>query len=738
MFETAGAPTIVEPAGSIVWLVLLPLLGAIGAAISALGATPRDRLAARIAIAVHGGWLALAVAVGVRLALMPPGRMLTQHVAQLARLGQLDLTLDLALDPASAALTVLVAFVALASVLHATWSCDEGLTSRLGWTSLLAAGVTLVVVADTWPFIVIGLELAVLGSWGLARGGSARRLGVALAGDASIAVAAGVLFWSLGGSFSAAGYTPDAQPRYALVAVTNQSAPAGKSTLTLSSYAGALVVADDGPPLPNEPLRAPFTVVLDPGTYSFRIQAGVASSDNVVSHVALSAGHAYVLVPYGPTASLRALGDELVVPRPASLGQGSARAVLASRAILGVRVTTLVTLLVALGALLRLGLLARTGAPPVAFALEAIPVVVVVMRVAPLVDTAWPSSTALATAAAAVAVVCAADAAGAREHQRGARASLAAIAATAVAAVLAGDVAGALTITVASVLAASAATCAAAGDGDVRWLGVACAAMTGLLPGAGVSAGQASAMAAEVASGRGVPAASLTAAALALVALALFRVYGARIETGRTTGGHAGPRVVVATLAIGSLAAGAALGVATTPFGGHAAPLARRLVGTTSLAIDNAPRLFVGTIGATILAAAFGLLVARRSSDAEGPPRWLAVLELPGRLAARGAAALGALARRVEGAVASMDEHVLDDVASVVAQAAIRAGALLRRGESLGSSAVWEKTVDRAGVAVLAKVGLDDPRVQDRVRTAVVLVMVALLGLVVLSSVLLG
>lgn len=735
MFETAGAPTIVEPARSIVWLVLLPLLSAIAAGVLSLGRRPRDRLAAGVSIAATGGWLALAIFVAWRLFVLPHGRVLAQHVAQLARLGQLDVALDLAVDPGGAALSAVVAFVGFASVLHAAWTAEEGLASRVGFTSLLGAAATLVVTTDAWPFVVVGLELALLASWGLSRGGSRRRVGVALAGDASIAIGTVLLFWSLGGSFTPFGFSPDAQPRYALVAATNREAPEGRATLTLTSHAGALVVADDGPPLPGEPLRAPFTATLEPGSYSFRIQAGVASADSVVSHVSLAPSRAYVLVPYGPTASLRALADELEIPRPLALGQGTARALLATRTIFYVRVGTIVTWLVFLGALLRLALLARSGPARFGVALEVVPILVVALRVAPIVEASWPSIAALGIVVAAAAVVFAGDAAAASDPQHAVRGALAALVAVALSAILAGDASSAVVVAIAAVLGASAAACGATGDGDVRWLGVACAAMTGLLPGAGVSTGVTAALAAEVASGRGSLAAALSVVAMILVAAALFRMYGARIGVAAGAGGLV-PRVVVAALAIASLAGGAALGVATTPFGGRTAPLARGLVAATSSAIDGAPRLFAVAAAASVVAAGLGLLLARRASEGAAP-RWLEVLGLPARVAARAASAVGAVARRGEGAVASMDDDVLDDVFGVVASAAVRVGAFLRRGDSLAAR-VTDAGIERAGVAVMARLRLDDPRARDLARTGLVLAMVVLLGVIVLSSVLLG
>ena len=720
MFETAGAPTIIEPDGSIAWLVLLPLWSALACVLTTFRRSgtraSRDRVAATVTIAAHGAWLSLAIALSLRLVFMPSGRTLFQHVAQLARLGQLDLTLDFALDPTAAALSVLVSFVGLASALYTSFTAvrsasDEAeVVPRLGWISLLGAAVNLVVISETWPFVVAGLELALLATWGLSRGASSRRVGLALAGDALVAIAGVLLFWSLGGTFSPFGYTPDAQPRYALVAATNQEAPAGKSRLTLSSYAGALMVADDGPPLPNEPIKSPFSIILEPGNYSFRIQAGVASSDNVVSHVALAPGHAYVLTPFGPTSSFRALSDEIVVPRPSALGQGSARAVLATRTVLGVKTSVFVCWLTMIGLLMRLALLARHGPPRVAAALEAVPVIAVALRVAPLVEPTLFSTGLLAVVAASVAVVLAADAAAARDPHRAVRGALAAVTALAVVSVVVGDSPSAIVLAVAVVLGAAAATCGAAGDGDPRWLGVACAALTGLLPGAGISAGTAALLTTGLAQAE-LPkiAAAISVVALALVSLAVFHVYGARINSGARGHKQIGARGVVAVLSVASLSVGAALGVATSPFGGRAAPIARRLVVGASTVIDGSPKLFALGLLATIGAAVFGMLTAHRASDKGAG--WLAVLDLPGRACGRAVGLVGAAAQRVEVGVASIDEHVIEDMIGITASVAHR---------------IRKPTAPA-----------DGGKLRDRLRLGALLLLICLLGSVVLSSVML-
>src|SRR4051812_35462290 len=110
MFETAGTLTIVELTSSLAALVLLPLFWAAFAALAALRGTGGP-LAMRAAIAAGGGTLGLAAVHAWRAAQSPPGHAAQQHIATLARIGQLDIGLDLVRDPTSATCALLAAIV---------------------------------------------------------------------------------------------------------------------------------------------------------------------------------------------------------------------------------------------------------------------------------------------------------------------------------------------------------------------------------------------------------------------------------------------------------------------------------------------------------------------------------------------------------------------------------------------------------------------------------------------------
>jgi hypothetical protein len=739
MFETAGTLTIVELASSLVALVLLPLLWAAVAVLAVLRGAG-SRFAVRVAIATSGGAFGLAVAHAIRASQLPAGRVAEQHVAQLARIGQLDIALDLVRDPTSATFAVLVSFMAFAAVLHAVWTVPKGIAARLAWTGLAASAALLVVLSDGLPTLAVGLQMATLAAWAMAGGGRARPLGLVLAGDVAVVFVAWVLFWSLGGTFGASGYTPDPQPRFAIVALQEPLRADAKATVSLTTYEDALVSSDDGPPLPGEPLRSPFTLTLDPGNYSFRIQAGAATTDLLVTHVMLAAGRAYVLTPYGPTTSFRNLDDQLAVPRPTPTGPASMRAVLAGRTIAGLALPTVLGIVAVLAALLRLALLGRSDRGGLAYALEGVPPVVLVMHVAPLVDPG--AAAALAITPALAATVFAGSAAASRSRSAVPRAALAALASLALSAILLGETAGALTLIVAATLGTAAMTAALDSEADVRWLGVASASVAGVLPAAGASSGVApvivGAFAASAANRiAGGVAAPLATIAVILVSLAVFRVYGATIAVGRATTGPRGPRALVVTLAVLSLGAGAALGAGSSPFGGRAVPLARRLVEGVG-GLDGAPKISLAALGLALAAAVIGLVAARRATRTPEAPGWLVALKAPALVVERGAAVCASLVRFFVRSVIVMNEDVIDDVTEVMASGVSVIGAGVRRADAVVARGLLARALGRGADEVVVRTGIDHPRRFERVTLVLVIGMVVLLGAVVLSSVILG
>jgi len=760
MFETSGTLTTVELDSTLVWLVILPLLGALLAAAAAIRGKG-ERLAARLVIAIVGAVTGLAVFHAIRAAQTPLRRVVEQHVGSIVRLGQLDLGASLVREPTSAALTVLVSVLSLAAVLHVTFTAADpreklGVAPRIAWTCVATSGVMLVVLADALPVVVMGLGIATLAAWSLGSSSRPRSLGAALAGDVGVVLAAWIMFWSLGGAFGASGYTPDPHPRFALVVLPG-AAPApggpGKAVVSLTTYEGALVTSDDGAPLPGEPLRSPFSVAVEPGIRSFRIQAGAATSDMLVTHVTLASGRAYVLSPYGPTASARNLADQLAVTRPTATGPAAMRAVLGSRTLAFLPVAPVIVFLVIASALLRLVPLARSGRGGLVQAMEVVPAVVLAMRIAPLLEPAGPMATGLALLPAIAALALAGDAAGAKSRAEVPRTVAASLASIAVVAVLLGEPAAALVIVVAASLGVAASIVALDSETDVRWLGVASASLVGVLPGAGTSAGIAAALAGAfgvAAAGRvaGAAVAPILVVTTMLLSLAAFRVYGASIKgapplVSSPPSGPAPPApaplgALVVFLAAASLLGGAALGAGTSAFGGQVAPLARRLV-VGSGGLDHGARIAAMAFALALSAAVVGLIAARLV--ARGPePAWLSVLRAPasvaGRVGGLGARATTFLARSVK----VMDVEVLDDVLDLVSGAIWWTARLVRivgPAEATATGARVGASAQGQG-ARSARVGVDDPRTWAVVRIGLLLGMVALLGLVVLSSFFLG
>jgi hypothetical protein len=670
MFETAGALSIVEPLASLVWLVAVP---ALWAAVAVLGAVMRgragsaarrsaiDAVVAPACVAFAAALAVIAIVHAARLAALRPRRILTQHLGVLVRVGQLDASFELGLDARSAILSVTVALVALAAALHASTQKDG--PPRLAATGLLTFGAMLAVLADSWLIGLAGIGATTLA---LATSVPRRAAASAFAGDALIALGFTVLFWALGGTFSGAGYASDLEPRLALVSVPNAPAPPDKASLSVTTFGGALVTSDGGPSLSGEPLRAPFTVLVDPDVYSFRVHTGPSAADRVVTHVSLAAGRAYVLTPYGPTTSTRNLHDQIAVARPRASGPDAVAAVLSERTAGGVSVVDLVAALVVLGALLRLGLICG-GSAGLAAPIAAVPGVDVATRLAPLMQTLAP----LAICAAFAALLLAAR--GCTRQSAGAAAghALAAAIAMALSAMALGDVAAGFVIALPAVLAAAAAVASLESGGHPGWFAAAAAAMVGLLPGGAANPGFAAMLARSLGdfaeSGEQVVSA-FAALVLFVASCAVFRAHRqprpAEPKTPLTA------RALAPALVTLSVVIGAVLGTATTSVGGSVTVLGRRLLASPAPSVS--PREGVALLAAVATVAAAGLLATASKRE-----RWLAWLGGPGRLLDRAgdgaASVVGLLAR---GATA-MDRDVIEDVPRAVGAVLARAASAL-------------------------------------------------------------
>lgn len=757
MFEAEGPLAIVQPTLTLIGLVALPIVwtlavfvlarirfsGAIGASSRALGVN----VSSAVAIFGAGGTLLLTLLFAIDLALRPRGYVLVQHVSQVIRLGQLDLAIDFALDPRSATFAIVVALVACASVVQ-TCSGEPGRDAsvHLAWTGLMTAGAMLLCVGDGVVPVLLGLGLLSCGAWGLYRGGSRALSSTVVVGNVSVLLGFVFLFWSLGGTFGGEGYDPDGAPRFVLVTTNTPGGAPELATLSMTTHAGALVSSDDAD-LPNEPIAAPFTVNVEPGIRTLRVQGGVASGDVVVPRVVLSAGKTHVLTPYGPTVSLRSFDDQIAVARVAPTGQpASVRGVLASRTIAGFRASAIVLLFVLGGSLVYVyGLSSRRGPSPLVSTLEVLPAPYFAVRLAPLVDPISADGALVALLGVSAALVLGARAASIHDPHAGLRGSLAASTSVALAASGLGEPSATLTLACAGIVATSAALAAVEARRDARWLGVACAATTTALPGAGASFGYVYALDAALgaAATGSVTWAILTCALAAafvlvctLVALSAFRVYGTfKATIAETTGSSRVQGVVVIVLTVVAVVGGVALGSGTSAFGGQVIPIARRLTIATPAVAHRA--IASVAVLLTLLAAASGVAFARRAMTAASTPSWLRTFGYPYAILAWTARGAGRSLRFLVRAVDVVDREIVSDIGSAIGSAGTRAAEGLVRGAGLLSRQV-DRPLDRVVSAISAKLELNDPLVEDRVSTFVVVVMVVLLGMIVLSSLFLG
>jgi hypothetical protein len=716
MFETAGTLALIVPVATLAGLVLLPFVWAVACCIAALRrADGAARATALIAAPLTLAWSIFAVA---PLAFLPRGAVLVQHVAQLGRLGQLDLAFDLALDPRSATLAVVIACVGCGSTFM-TIAGSPRSTMILASTGLLTGAVLLLVVGDGFATVLLGLGLGAVAAFALTRG-EPSATAVGLAGNAAVLLGFLFLFWSLGGAFGTAGYDPDGAPRFVLVASRSGGAE-NRATLAMTTHAGALVSSDDSD-LPGEPVRSPFSIDLDPGIHTLRVQGGVASADVVVPHVALVAGYTHVLTPYGPTVSLRALDDQIAVPRLGPNGRpATVRATLQGRIVAGLRSSAVVLLFVLAGALAHVFAMAtRRGELPIVIVLESIAAPYLALRLAPIVDPTTPDGWLVVFLGAGAAFLLAGRAACLDDAPRALRGVQASASALAVAAIGLGEAAAALVLISGGTVAVAAALAAVEARRDVRWLGVACAAAVGLLPGAGASTGYIlaanGALAGAIGGNAGTRLFSAIVAATIVVsaglaAVAAFRVYDAVIrESARRPGSSRGQGVVAVVLTVVALGGGAALGAGTTLVGGTVAPLARRFVGPAAAPLPRGWALAAAAL--PILAAVAGVVVARRVTDVPSLPRWLRALASPYAIVGWTASIIGDAVSFLHRSVRAMDRELVEDV-----PLALREVVHAVRKPS-------EPTPE-------------DPIRAERLRTSTLLVLVALLGAIVLSSVLL-
>jgi NADH-quinone oxidoreductase subunit L len=355
---------------SLWWLLLFPVAG--GAVLAFMGlrwllerqddpkAAPPDRATVdRLALATFALTCAASIAYAYELFQRAPvDRFFVTHVLRMVRIGQLDVHLDLVLDPLASVMCVVVTAVAtLAAAVRIHEKHIEPWRFH-AWSLLFVTGLLLALLADGLLILVIGWHVAGVAMLGLVANGSraARANVFHRVADVAFIASATILFWSLGGTWSDTEFTPDLNPRYVAVSsagvagqktvgtlkvdidneddrapstlpadarrprATGASATApltGKGFVTLANTPGAVVYLDDAhTPLivADQALRAPFARRETPGgMHTFRIHAGGGLDDHLVAHVPVGGDADTWLVLVGPTVTFRELRDQLAL-----------------------------------------------------------------------------------------------------------------------------------------------------------------------------------------------------------------------------------------------------------------------------------------------------------------------------------------------------------------------------------------------------------------------------------------
>jgi hypothetical protein len=246
---------------------------------------------------------------GLLLAALPAGsRALVQPVAQV---NDLDAGFELLLDVPGLAACGLACVVTLAAAaVLATRPPAERGWRPWAWLQLALAGALVSFLGAGFPTVAVGWTLAsVAGAWLAGWHDAAAAMVIATRGAAAFAallVAAGLLFWGLGGSWDDDGYRPDPQPRFAAV---QAGAGGASASLTMTRARGAVVYIDGAR---TSSLRAPFVrAPLAVGAHAFRIHPGGGADEAVLARVEVAPGEEIALVPLSPTLSFGGLAEQL-------------------------------------------------------------------------------------------------------------------------------------------------------------------------------------------------------------------------------------------------------------------------------------------------------------------------------------------------------------------------------------------------------------------------------------------
>ncbi len=316
------------------WLFLIPLLPLVGAAINGLcGATLQRRFGARVVHAIAIGVMLAAaalalVAVGQLAALPAAARYLHDRVFPMLAVGNLRVDFALALDPLSATLLLVITLVGtLIHVYSAGYMHDDPAQWRFfAYLNLFIFAMLLLVLGDSFVTLFFGWEgvglcsYLLIGFWYRERKNASAGLKafvVNRVGDWGFIAALLLLFWSLGGSWSAIDhryYPEDPAGRTAQLAVAVTAEP---DAAAASATSHALVTV--APTVVFRELQAQLAVTDESGArpLALALQQKTLWSIPVVTLIALF----LLLAATGKSAQLPLyvwLPDAMAGPTPVS------------------------------------------------------------------------------------------------------------------------------------------------------------------------------------------------------------------------------------------------------------------------------------------------------------------------------------------------------------------------------------------------------------------------------------
>ncbi len=345
MFEVFGPLARPTPGILPIVVALLPLLGLF------------SKRRALVALGLSALFAAIELAWSMRWPAEERGVLSQLGVA--ARIGQLDLVLALDLDPLGAFASIVAAVIAARLVLA------QHAPRRIALLCVLASATDLVVMGDGAATVVLGLGIASIAATMLGRAHLAN-VAADRVGEIATVIAAGIVFWALGGSWVAEQYVPELEPRV----VVAKDAPAhrtnpldddddeeaknapkhgARATLSLGSMPGALVLVDGTWLRDKHAIVAPFEgAPISAGAHTFRVHPGSGSDDYVVPRANAADSERVTLALHGATTTFREVHDDLV-SRDA-LGDAAEKSALARRRFFGgISVVGVILALVALG-----------------------------------------------------------------------------------------------------------------------------------------------------------------------------------------------------------------------------------------------------------------------------------------------------------------------------------------------------------------------------------------------------